>query len=316
MSKPKILLVGAGALGVLFTSKIAHSAEVFVSARGDYEALKATGKYRIHSQKTGDYDFTPAGILRFGETPDFTPDYLFVCFKNLDGLDLPELCRFAVKPGTVIVVIGNGLNNEAPFHRAYPENEVIGGVAYLGASRPAHGEVLHTDGGRLIFAEFPPRPATERLKSLINLFNETGIIAIATDDIAPKRWEKLLWNITFNPVSILENDADSEQILSDSESAKLIENMMHELAAIAKADGVTITDKMIADMIEFTRSFAAYRPSMLQDYKAGREIELDAILGEPLRIAEKYGVSAPCIRTVYAMLRVAARKGHPIPGSK
>lgn len=311
--KPKILLIGAGALGVFFTSRIAHSADIHVSARSDYEALKAAGHYRIRSVTLGDYDFTPAGILPFGRTPDFTPDYLFVCLKNLDGMDQPELCRFAVKPGTTIVVIGNGLDNEKPFHRAFPGHEIIGGAAYLGASRPAPGIVLHTDGGKLFFGEYPPKKTTERLKLLLDLFNGAGIPAFEAENITEKRWIKLLWNVSFNPVSVLANDADTKLLLDDPECARLIENMMRELARIAEADGVTIPDGIIEETIRYSRDFAAYRPSMLQDFAAGREIELDAILGAPLRTAEQHGLDAPCLRTVYALLRVAARKGHPVP---
>ena len=311
--KPKILLAGAGALGVFFTSRIAHSADIWISARSDYEALKETGHYRIRSAALGDYDFEPAGILPFGRTPDFTPDYLFVCLKNLDGMNQPELCRFAVKPGTAIVVIGNGLDNEEPFHRAFPDHEIIGGTAYLGASRPAPGIVLHTDGGKLFFGEYPPRSATKRLTMLLDLFNAAGIPAFEAENITEKRWIKLLWNVSFNPVSVLGNDADTKMLLDDPECARLIENMMRELARIAQADGVTIPDGIIGETIRYSRDFAAYRPSMLQDFAAGREIELDAILGAPLRKADRYGIDAPCMRTVYALLRVAARKGHPVP---
>ena len=44
---------------------------------------------------------------------------------------------------------------------------------------------------------------------------------------------------------------------------------------------------------------AAHQLVSLVDYLAGREVEIDAIWGEPLRRAEKAGVSMPHLRRLY-----------------
>ena len=47
----------------------------------------------------------------------------------------------------------------------------------------------------------------------------------------------------------------------------------------------------------------AYQPSSLIDYLAGREVEVEAIWGEPLRRAQAAGVAMPHLEKLYAELK-------------
>ncbi len=310
MKKKKIVLAGAGALGVYFASKI--PADVYVIARSDRAALLENGgAYRIESEKYGSSLFYPAGILAPDEVPEFAPDYLFVCFKALDGLDQPSLCRNFVRPGTVIVIIENGLGNEEPFRRAFPENEIITAAAYVGVSRPEPGKIHHTDGGRLIFGSYPERTGfTPALTELGSFFADNPAVTVElTEHIQEKRWIKLLWNAAFNPLSVLGNKADTQQIMNNPETCALAEGIMKEICAIAAAGGIIIPEETVSGIMDYTRGFSAYRPSMLQDFLAGRPLEVESILHAPLRFAAEHGVPAPKLETIYALMTLVQRKG-------
>ncbi len=307
-NRPKILLIGPGALGLFYTSRLADKADISVAARSDYETAKERGGYQILSSRHGDFFFRP-DILKAGEKPDFEPDYLFICLKVTDGLDQPGLCTHAVGRNTTIVIIQNGLGNEEPFRRAFPQNEIISTAAYLGASRPEPGTVLHTDGGKLFFGEYPATvPQTEKLQWLADAFNESGIPTKIVQNVQEERWRKLLWNASFNPVSVLGGDADSAVMLSTENAENLIRRLMLELCAIADSEGIHLPGQAVTDMIEYTRTFAAYKPSMLQDFNAKRPLEVESIVGSPLRIARKNGVPAPMLETVYALMKLITRK--------
>lgn len=52
----------------------------------------------------------------------------------------------------------------------------------------------------------------------------------------------------------------------------------------------------------------AYQPSSLVDFLAGREVEVEAIWGEPLRRAQAAGLAMPRLAELYATLkRLTAR---------
>jgi 2-dehydropantoate 2-reductase len=52
-------------------------------------------------------------------------------------------------------------------------------------------------------------------------------------------------------------------------------------------------------MIARTRTMSHYKPSSLIDFLAGKEVELDAIWGEPLRRATNAGVSMPHLTALH-----------------
>ncbi len=79
---------------------------------------------------------------------------------------------------------------------------------------------------------------------------------------------------------------------------------MAEVCAVAEADGHPLEAGLIDRYLERTRSFPGYRNSMALDYLNGRPLELDAILGNVLRIAEAHGVDVPRLDTVYRSIRL------------
>ena len=78
---------------------------------------------------------------------------------------------------------------------------------------------------------------------------------------------------------------------------------MCEVIRVANAAGVKLTEPLAQKQLEFTRNFPPYKTSMLQDYEAGRALEVEAILGNTLRVARKYGVEVPRIECCYALLK-------------
>jgi 2-dehydropantoate 2-reductase len=55
-----------------------------------------------------------------------------------------------------------------------------------------------------------------------------------------------------------------------------------------------------------TARLGAFKTSMLQDVEAGRPIELEALLGAPIELADRAGVEVPVLRALYAMTRLMA----------
>ena len=82
--------------------------------------------------------------------------------------------------------------------------------------------------------------------------------------------------------------------------------MMLEAQAVAERLGVRFAidvDKRIAGGAEV----GAHKTSMLQDLERGRPMEVDALLGSVVELAEITEIPAPTCRTVLALLRTRAR---------
>ena len=202
MEKVKILTVGAGAVGAYFTGRLAQAgAEVSVVVRSDYDAVKANG-FEIISE-LGNFHFQPHGVYRSADEYPDTADYVFLTSKFFPETDEAAMLRGALKNSrTVLVLIQNGIGIEDQLAEAFPETEILSSIAYIGATRLKPGVVRQKGASELKFGRFGSG-ASEAGRRLEKLFAETdGVKASFVENIAWFRWNKLLWNLPYNPVSV------------------------------------------------------------------------------------------------------------------
>lgn len=301
-NKPSILIVGAGAIGS-FYGAILKKAGCSVSTvlRSEYDAVKANG-IRITSP-LGGLSYRPDNVYRDGDTPTETPDYLILCVKVLPGVDRAALIKPWMDANTRLVLIENGLDIERELAEAYPANPLISCLAFIAASRTAPGEVEHKAYGKLVMGRFP-EGIDDDCRTLADLFIEGGISIDLTEQVVGERWRKCVWNTPFNPLSVLANGADTLTILDTEGGEALIRELMKETMATAAADGHPLDEQLIEQNIDGTRKMPAYKNSMALDYLNGRDIELDAVLGNVVAIARRHGVPVPHLTTVLTTLRM------------
>lgn len=302
-----ILVVGAGAVGALFGSALARQgAQVSVVCRSDFDVVQREG-FEILSPSLGDHRFRPHAVYR--EVADCTtpPDYLLLTVKVLVGLDRAALIRPAVGPDTVIVLIENGVDIEAEIAAAFPDNELLSGLAIVGVGRGAAGKVRHESLGSLNLGRYPSGRSTTA-ERLAGLFNGGGIGCNVIDNVVTARWQKAVWNATFNPISIMGGVLDTATILGTDESQAFVRAAMEEVCATAAAVGHPLHPKLIDQYIAGTLGMPAYKTSMALDYENGRPMEIEAILGNTVRAARKHGVATPILDTLYSLAKMIEAK--------
>jgi 2-dehydropantoate 2-reductase len=302
--QPHALIIGAGAIGS-FYGAILKRAGCTVSAvvRSEYDAVKAHG-FRFESP-LGDISWKPDYLYKDGDRPDSTPDYVILATKVLPGSDRAGLVRPWVGEGTNIVLIQNGLDIERELADAFPDNPIISCLAFIAVSRVAPGEIKHNAYGRLVMGRYPSG-LDDHCQALRDLFVEGGIDIKLTEEVVRERWLKCVWNTPFNPLSVLANGADTYTMLDTPGGEKLVREMMQEVIDAAEADGHPLPPQIIDSNIDGTRKMPAYKNSMALDYLNDRPIELDAILGNVVAIAQKHGVPVPRLETMLAALRMRA----------
>ena len=83
----------------------------------------------------------------------------------------------------------------------------------------------------------------------------------------------------------------------------LIIPIICEIRAAAEASGITLQDDLIDAVLCQDPLYSEFKPSMCQDIEEGNLMEIETIVGEPLREGEMRGVSMSTLRTVYYLLR-------------
>jgi 2-dehydropantoate 2-reductase len=308
-----ILIVGAGAVGALFGSALARQgAQVSVVCRSDFEVVQRDG-YDIVSPSLGNHRFRPHAVYREVVDCKTPPEYLILTVKVLAGLDRAALIRPAVGPETVIVLIENGVDIEAEIAAAFPNNELLSGLAIVGVGRGAAGKVRHESMGSLNLGRHPNgrSMSAERLAAL---FNGGGIACNVIDNVVTGRWQKAVWNATFNPISIMGGVLDTAVILGTEQSRAFVRAAMEEVCATAAAVGHPLHPKLIDQYIAGTLAIPAYKTSMALDYENGRPMEIEAILGNTVRAARRHGVATPILDTLYALAKMIEAKGLAVGG--
>ncbi len=327
MKKKKVLLLGAGAIGVYFVGRLSKYDQLDTTflVRSEYDHAVKHG-YEYKSIK-GDFSLNPNKDIKIIHDKDaqelnFCADYIFICTKVMANIDYKSLLKNVVGENTVLVIIQNGLDIENVFTEAFPKNHIISTVAYIGTQRIGLGKYSHNGGdGKLIFGDYqlkngekaqPKNDISEYCCELENFFKSTSvnIDASTTNDIIKTRYEKLCWNASFNTISVMGNHATTKNIIDCSETEQLSADIMREVEEISIADGHRISEGYIPKMLNFTRSFPEYKPSMLIDFEYDRPLEIAAIVTNAIKKAEKLKVNVPLLKMTNALLKLADRRNY------
>ncbi|MBU2512041.1 2-dehydropantoate 2-reductase [bacterium] len=302
MKKTDILIVGTGAVGSYFGGKLFQE-ETRVSAfcRSDYDVIKEKGII-VRSYK-GDFVVEPFEVVNDIKNLSMKPDYIIVCLKVLPEINLPDIIRPAVGEDTTIVLIQNGIAIENEVASAFPENEIISGIAFIAISRIELGVARHTGSGKIVLGSYP-NGISEKCKKLADLFKKAEVPCSSSSEITRERWKKMVWNASFNPISVLGGNADSKQMVEVPESEELVRNVMNEVLAVAKSDGYELKNDIIEDAISGNRKMRPFKTSMLVDFEQNRTMEIDAILGNTITIARNNGVPTPYLQSLYCLLKL------------
>ena len=300
-----ILVVGAGAVGALFGSALARQgARVAVVCRSDYDAVSRDG-YDIRSSVFGDHRFRPERVYREVSECGEPPDYLLLTSKVLENVDRAALIRPAVGPRTVIVLIQNGVDIEAPIAAAFPDNELLSSLAFVAVGRSAPGQINHLSLGSLILGRYPAG-VTPAAQALAAAFEAGKVPCKLTENVVGARWQKAVWNAVFNPISILGGVLDTDAMLRTEAEVAFTRRAMQEVCDVAQATGHPQSPNLIEQMLATTKAMPAYKTSMALDYQNGRPMEIEAILGNTVRAGRKVGVATPNLDAIYALAKMVA----------
>jgi 2-dehydropantoate 2-reductase len=302
-----VLIVGAGAVGALFGSALARQgARVCVVCRSDYDAVSRDG-YDIRSPVFGDHRFRPERVYRNVADCREPPDYLLLTSKVLESVDRAALIRPAVGPRTVIVLIQNGVDIEAPIAAAFPDNELLSSLAFVAVGRGAPGQVNHLSLGSLIMGRYPAG-VTPAAQALAAAFEAGKVPCKLTENVIGARWQKAVWNAVFNPISILGGVLDTNAMLRTDADVAFARSAMQEVCDVAQAAGHPQSPNLVEQMLATTRAMPAYKSSMALDYENRRPMGIEAIIGNTVRAARKLGVATPNLDAIYALAKMVAGK--------
>lgn len=320
----KTAIIGAGAIGGLVGARLALAGEdvSFLVRGANLEAIRRNGIRLIEADGT---EKVTRDIVATNDYAEVGPVDVVVLAMKAHQVEavLPDLPKL-LGPETVVVPMQNGLpfwyfhdhggqlagtvvrsvDPNGALMAQIPADRIVGCVVYPASELTAPGVVHHIEGDRFPMGELHGR-ATDRIRRISETFVKAGFKAPILDDIRSEIWLKLWGNLTFNPISALAH-ATLVDICRFPLSRELAANMMREAQVIANKLGVEFRvslDKRIAG----AERVGKHKTSMLQDIEAGRQPEIDALVGSVVELGRLTDTPTPHIDAVYALVKLLAK---------
>jgi 2-dehydropantoate 2-reductase len=278
-------VVGTGALGGFYGGMLAKGGkEVHFLLNSDYRQVCEYG-LRVDSV-LGDFMLKPINAYASASAmPD--ADVVLVCLKTTSNHLLNELLKPLVTENTLVILIQNGFGIEQQVADKLPGIQIAGALAFICSNKVGPGHIKHLDLGRLTLGSFNVKN-TALLEQVRTDFAEAGVPCQLTRDLNLARWQKLVWNVPFNGLTVVLN-ATTDQIMAHGASNRLAHEMMYEVVDAANACGVPLEHDFADKMMAMTAKMTPYAPSMKLDYDYKRPMEIDAIYSQAIARALKSG---------------------------
>jgi 2-dehydropantoate 2-reductase len=167
--------------------------------------------------------------------------------------------------------------------------------------------VKHLARGDLVIG-----PPSEKTAGVANIFDRAGISCQISENIEGELWVKLLCNCALNAISALGHVRYGE-IMRDDNAKKLMENVVDEVLAVARAAGVVLPgvrdcESGIAAAMEIATQMADAFSSTAQDLNRGRSTEIDALNGYIVRRGAELGMPVPANYALFTLVKLAERR--------
>lgn len=308
--QPKVVVVGAGAMGSLFGGLLA----------GDRLDVTLIDVWRDHIdaiQRDGLRIVGHGGerTVRLSATTDAqsvrTADVVLFQCKAFANEAAARSVRHLFTGDTVGISFQNGLGNEETLGRIVGETHMLAGLTAQGAIMESAG-VVRNFGDLPTYIGELGGGLSARASGIADAFTRHGLPTSASDDIKKLKWQKLLGNASLGAVSAA-TDMTSAQMVAIPELRAVILRALDETAAVARACGVLLSDeekRTIFDKLTRTDGggTGASKSSMAADLALRRKTEIDTIHGAVARLGRERGVPTPTLDTMIAIVKALESK--------
>ncbi|KAK3680488.1 hypothetical protein LTR37_021201, partial [Vermiconidia calcicola] len=269
--------------------------------------LTAAQGLKIESENHGNHDVKTAHVLRSPSEAKQPFDYIVVASKAIDPGSTPPLFKDVVDERTTFVLIQNGVGNEDPFREFYPKCSIISCVTWVGAIQKTPGVITHTKNEDMQMGLFSNPDLDQslektRLDEFASLLKNGGTFFSVEENIQIKRWEKVVWNAAWNPITTLTMIDTQTWLKSSPEAMEATKRLMREMIDVAQRCGVPVEYELVDRLLDKVLGMAGVYSSMYVDMKENRPMEVEIILGSAVKRAKEFGMDIPVLGAVYSLV--------------
>jgi 2-dehydropantoate 2-reductase len=288
----RITVIGAGAIGTCVAWNLTRSGrDVTVCVRQKIDRL-------VLRQGDGE----PVGLPVVSATDPSAlhhMDWVLIATKAQDTDSVRPWLDTAAGPGTVIVLLQNGIDHASRLGGLAEDVAVLPALVHINVEPLARGQAWQRAGNEISV------PVGDLGTRLAGLFAGTGIRVRLEDDFRSAAWRKLLGNVAHNPILAL--TGRRVDVFADPGVLALAARLIYEAAAVAAAKDVSVSKEEIAATVSGLGALPADAGnSMLFDRLRGRALESEFLTGAVVQAGRSAGIPTPLNEAVLTLLRATS----------
>ncbi len=293
----KIAIVGAGAMGCLYGSRLSstdHEIWLLDIMEEHINTIQRKGLTVVEKNKDGIDEIKLYKHLKATTKPEEIGQVdLAIIFVKSTITNLAVSSNKAIfGPNTLILTLQNGLGNVEAISQICGLANIIAGTTAHGASMIQSGEIRHSGIGKTVIGELSGK-STERILSISDLFNGAELETEVSNNVIGLIWDKLLVNVGINALTAI-TGLKNGKLIENPEIEELLELSVAEAQKVAQAKGISLNfNNPIEHTKQVCKATAENNSSMLQDVLNRRKTEIEQINGAIVREGLLLNVDTP-----------------------
>ncbi|WP_417596290.1 ketopantoate reductase family protein [Oceanospirillum sp.] len=304
----RILVVGAGAVGILFGSQLRQQGvDISHLVRPKRAAELAEKPFEVCLPEA-EFQLSPACLTQPELAAAAAFDLIILTNK---AYGLPQVITDvapAVGDNTLILPLLNGLRHLDLLDKAFGAERVLGGIAKTVATLKTPWQVRVATGYNSITVAARQPSQQAAVTEIIQLFQQSGLTVEQTDDIMGQMWDKFCRMAGLGAVNCLLQGNVGEYMQSDR-GGEIALQIFDECSQVATASGHRLTEESVQGFQRIlTNPKSSFNSSMYRDMRNGLPIEGDHLVGDMVVRGKEVGVATPMLEIAETVLQVYSRR--------
>lgn len=298
----KITILGTGAMGTLFGSKLTKTGDdvtLLYRRRDAVDKINRDGVL-IESLEGPVQISVSAMLVRDLQE---TPDVIFLFTKAMQT----ESALASIKPyigvNTYLVSLQNGLCGFDQLKQYTDPEHIVLGVTNYPSDLIEDGHIVSKGSGYAKIARSDQR-SDPMVEQLSDIMVRSGFNSQVEPNIFVAIWEKAAFNIALNTTTAICR-ATCGMIGNNQDGRSLSYRLADEVVRVSHALGIQVSKDSIKNSIDTT--FLVHKDhysSMAQDILSHRKTEAEALHGYVIEKADLLQIPVPTIKTTFQLIRI------------
>ena len=309
----KYIIIGAGGTGGIlgFYMTKAGKDVTLIARNAHLEAMKKQG-LSVQKMWTNETETIPvsAESMESYEAKGEKADVILVCVKKYSLDSCIPFIQNISHENTIVVPVLNVYGTGAYLQEKLPKILVTDGCIYVSANIKQagvllqHGEILRVFFGvrekedlKKLNGQLDGEYKAERLlKKIAQDFKDSGIDGILSDNIKRDALTKFSYVSPIGTAGLYLH-AVAGDFQREGEARELFKTLIREIVTLANAMGITFEEDLVERNLKILSNLPEEATtSMQRDVMEGKQSEIDGLVYEVVRMAEKYGGEVPTYR--------------------